>query len=58
MISRTSHNRIKVDFMGAIVQWRGGIIKDSISPMGLNQKSPGFPRLYLQFIFVIRYSIA
>jgi hypothetical protein len=30
MISRTSHNRIKVEFMGAIVQWRGGIIKDSI----------------------------
>ena len=29
MISRTSHNRIKVEFMGAIVQWRGGIIKDS-----------------------------
>ena len=30
IISRTSHNRIKVEFMGAIVQWRGGIIKDSI----------------------------
>jgi hypothetical protein len=31
IISRTSHNLIKVEFMGAIVQWRGGIIKDSIS---------------------------
>jgi hypothetical protein len=34
MISRTSHNRIKVEFMGAIVQWRGGIIKDSIISCG------------------------
>jgi len=30
MISRTSHKRTKVEFMGAIVQWRVGIIKDSI----------------------------
>ena len=30
IISKTSHNRIKVEFMGAIVQWRGGVIKDSI----------------------------
>ena len=30
MFSRTSHNRIKVEFIGAIVQWRVGIIKDSI----------------------------
>ena len=29
--SKTSHNLIKVEFMGAIVQWRRGIIKDSIS---------------------------
>jgi len=29
IISKTSHNRIKVEFMGAIVQSRGGIIKDS-----------------------------
>jgi len=33
MISRTSHNRIKVEFMGAIVQWWAGIIKDSIFPL-------------------------
>lgn len=38
MISRTSHNRIKVEFMGAIVQWRGGIIKDSI-PNGFTATS-------------------
>jgi hypothetical protein len=52
MISRTSHNRIKVEFMGAIVQWRGGIIKDSNFPLGLNQKSPGFPKLHLQFLLL------
>ena len=40
IISRTSHNRIKVEFTGAIVQWRGRIIKDSIFPVGLNQKAP------------------
>ena len=33
-ISRTSHNRIKVEFMGAIVQWRGWIIKDTIFTLG------------------------
>ena len=30
IISRTSHNRINVEFMGAIVQWRGWKIKDTI----------------------------
>ena len=34
MNSKTSHNLIKVEFMGAIVQWRGGIIKDSIISCG------------------------
>ena len=34
MISKTSHNRIKVEFMGAIVQWWGWIIKDTIIPKG------------------------
>ena len=43
IISRASHNRIKVEFMGAIVQWRGGIIKDSFIPFGLNKKKPRFP---------------
>jgi len=36
--SKTSHNLIKVEFMGAIVQWRGGIIKDSI-PNGFTATS-------------------
>ena len=57
MISRTSHNRIKVEFMGAIVQWRGWIIKDSIFPLGLNQKSPGFPRLFLVFNLLFQEKI-
>ena len=38
IISRTSHNRTKVEFMGAIVQWWGGIIKDSIFFRGRNKK--------------------
>ena len=41
MISRTSHNRIKVEFMGAIVQWRARIIKDSNFPMVLHQQHAG-----------------
>ena len=41
IISRTSHNRIKVDFMGAIVRWRVGVIKDSIFPLlGDIKKAP------------------
>ena len=38
MISRTSHNLIKVEFMGAIVHWRVRIIKDSIFFRGRNKK--------------------
>jgi hypothetical protein len=37
MFSRTSHNRIKVEFMGAIVQWRGVIIKDSVFFMNMQK---------------------
>ena len=44
MISRTSHNRIKVEFMGAIVQWRGGIIKDSISYRTFDHKKKSWLR--------------
>ncbi len=56
MISRTSHNRIKVEFMGAIVQWRGGIIKDSIFLLGLNQiKAPVSRGSLYSFIFRIGF---
>ena len=53
--SKTSLNLIKVEFMGAIVQWWVWIIKDSIFPWGLNQKkSPGFPKLVLVFTYFFR----
>ena len=53
MISRTSHNRIKVEFMGAIVIWWVGIIKDSIFAFGGTKKNPGFPGLALLYYFKV-----
>jgi hypothetical protein len=47
IISRTSHNRINVEFMGAIVQWRGGIIKDSIFHILVGIKKASVSRGYL-----------